>query len=36
VKEIAEAHGGRVQVESSTEHGTTFTVTLPVAPPARS
>jgi len=29
VREIARAHGGRVDVESSAAHGTTFTVTLP-------
>jgi two-component system phosphate regulon sensor histidine kinase PhoR len=31
VKEIAEAHGGRVSVESVLGKGSTFTVTLPVA-----
>lgn len=30
VKGITEAHGGKVQVESSVEHGTTFTITVPV------
>jgi signal transduction histidine kinase len=28
-REIAEAHGGRIEVESSEETGSTFTVTLP-------
>jgi len=32
VKHIAEAHGGRVEVESALGRGSTFTVTLPVAP----
>jgi two-component system phosphate regulon sensor histidine kinase PhoR len=32
VKHIAEAHGGRVEVESMVGRGSTFTVTLPVAP----
>jgi two-component system phosphate regulon sensor histidine kinase PhoR len=32
VKYIAEAHGGRVEVESALGHGSTFTVTLPAAP----
>jgi signal transduction histidine kinase len=30
VKEIAEAHGGAVTVESQENEGSTFTVTLPV------
>jgi two-component system, OmpR family, sensor kinase len=30
VKAIAEAHGGRVQVESATGRGTTFTIVIPV------
>jgi len=33
VKRIAEAHGGRVAVSSKPNAGTTFTLTLPVAPP---
>jgi two-component system, OmpR family, phosphate regulon sensor histidine kinase PhoR len=32
VKHIAEAHGGRVEVESVLGRGSTFTVTLPAAP----
>jgi signal transduction histidine kinase len=32
VKSIAEAHGGRVEVESAPGRGTTFTVWLPAAP----
>ena len=32
VKYIAEAHGGRVQVESTPGQGATFTVFVPVAP----
>ncbi len=32
VKYIAEAHGGRVEVESALGQGSTFTVTLPAAP----
>jgi sigma-B regulation protein RsbU (phosphoserine phosphatase) len=30
VRSIAQAHGGDVTVTSSTEHGTTFTIRLPV------
>ncbi|MFY0534077.1 ATP-binding protein [Nannocystis pusilla] len=29
VRACAEAHGGAVEVESATEEGTTFTITLP-------
>jgi signal transduction histidine kinase len=32
-KEIVEAHGGAISVESEVAHGTTFVVTLPVEPP---
>ena len=31
VREIAVLHGGSVTVESSSENGTTFAVTLPLA-----
>jgi signal transduction histidine kinase len=30
---LVEAHGGRIDVRSSAEEGTTFTVTLPTAQP---
>jgi sigma-B regulation protein RsbU (phosphoserine phosphatase) len=33
VREIAVAHGGQVDVRSSVEEGTTFTVTIPSRPP---
>lgn len=32
--EIAKAHGGRLSVQSSREHGTTFTFSMPLAEPA--
>jgi signal transduction histidine kinase len=35
VKFIAEAHGGSVGVVSTPEHGTTFTIKLPLAPTVR-
>lgn len=34
VKEVAEAHGGTVAVDSATGKGTTFTVSLPLVQPA--
>ena len=33
-RSIAEAHGGGIRVESATDHGATFTLTLPLDPPA--
>jgi len=36
VKSLAEAHGGRVWVESAPGQGSTFTVLLPVRRPAPS
>jgi signal transduction histidine kinase len=33
---IVEAHGGRIEVSSQAEHGTTFSVRLPRAPPPQS
>jgi signal transduction histidine kinase len=35
-KEIVDAHGGRVDVESSAEDGTRFTITLPLPPDGNS
>jgi signal transduction histidine kinase len=35
VRQIAEAHGGSVQLESAPARGTTFTVDLPRTPPAQ-
>jgi signal transduction histidine kinase len=32
VRQIAEAHGGRVSLDSQPGQGSTFTVALPVAP----
>lgn len=32
VKQISDAHGGSLEIESTTEHGTRFRFTLPVAP----
>ena len=34
VKHIAEAHGGRVTVESEQDKGSTFTIYLPIGGPA--
>lgn len=36
VKEIVELHGGRIDVKSEVDQGTTFTVHLPLKPPSRS
>jgi signal transduction histidine kinase len=33
VRQIVEAHGGRITVESAADQGTRFTVTLPLPPP---
>jgi signal transduction histidine kinase len=33
-KEIVEAHGGEITVESRVGEGTTFVVTLPIEPPS--
>lgn len=35
VKSIAEAHGGRVELETAEELGSTFSLVLPLRPPAR-
>jgi signal transduction histidine kinase len=34
VRELVEAHGGTIRVESTPQQGATFTVELPRAPPA--
>lgn len=36
VQKVAEEHGGKVALSSSPGRGTTFTVTIPSQPPARS
>ncbi|MBI1984145.1 MAG: hypothetical protein HYS61_08105, partial [Acidobacteria bacterium] len=33
-QKIIQDHGGRIQVESSTEHGTVFKITLPLVNPS--
>jgi signal transduction histidine kinase len=35
VREIVRAHGGEIAVRSGADEGTTFTVTLPIAPTTR-
>jgi nitrogen-specific signal transduction histidine kinase len=36
VQKVAEEHGGKIALNSSPGRGTTFTVTIPSQPPAKS